>query len=947
MSHTPLHYAADRGDVDKARELLKHGRYDVNCRDVLECTPLHEACSSGHVDMVRMLISEFQADTTLQTEAYGDTPLHEAARFGRGEVALTLITEFGCDANLPNNDGYTSLHRACVHGHASVVRIIGKYASVLATTKNGDTPLHLAAAMGHKECVEALLQLNAPIMLRNAAGKTALHLALEEGRSSIMRIFIKHLSAFATTKDGDTPLHIAAAGGHTECVEALLQLDPPIMLRNAAGKTARDIARHGAEQLLDAYITQNKAKLYAHYDIIMQQAKKKYSNAERITRVFVIGNPGAGKSSFVEAMKREGFFESFGRISESSVPRHTAGIVPSIHTSKHYGRVLFYDFAGDPEYYSSHAAILENLASSKGDNIFIIVVNLKDDILSVRNTLHYWLSFIDYQCGSKNLIAIGSHSDLLPKETAEKKIQKISAIHSKQVDMDYFTLNCCKPRSKEFEDIKSKIVQLTIDSPSYKLSIEASVLLGLLEKDFSNVTACSVRTILSSIVETGISLPKNITSLMALMRELHDVGILFVIGDERGDNPQVILNISKLTNEVHKLLFSKEAEFLETEEAISSFNVGILPQSLLNKLLPQHITKECLIQLQYCQEISQHDLVAFPSLSKPDTSSQSFLFFPALCTVGKSDVSWVTPPGLGYSIGWLARCTNTTCDYFPPRFLHVLLLRLVFRFTLAAPAVHQTDTSASPDPNHLKRRCTMWNCGVHWSMVQGVDCMVELVNGNKGVVVLTSSIHKAKQNCIDVFKRVVSCVMEAKEDFCHSFQPQFFLFDPSQFADYLNEDGLFAMSDVKSVLSLPSHEGQVVLSVNGKRSLIRERIACLSKFTLWNSLFSLDVAPVNHYLEEVVKEIYGLFIHLGLPKTLLDTIEANFPNDLDRRRIELVDAWISSSSPDPPCWWQLVQALKKVKYGRLAQDLETQYSKCSVVYSCTNIHSVYSQNNSV
>ena len=878
MSYTPLRSAAIRGDVDKARELLKHGRYDVNCRDETGWTPLHWACTNGDVDMVRMLISEFQADTTLQ-DRWGYTPLHEAADWGDGEVALTLITEFGCDANLPNNiEGFTSLHKACQCGRANVVRMIGKHASVLATTKNGDTPLHIAAARGHKECVEALLQL-----------------------------------------------------------------DAPIMLRNAAGKTARDIARYGAEQLLDAYITQNKAKLYAHYDIIMQQAKKKYSNAERITRVFVIGNPGAGKSSFVEAMKREGFFESFGRVSESAVPLHTAGIIPSIHTSKHYGRVLFYDFAGDPEYYSSHAAILENLASSKGDNIFIIVVNLKDDILAVRNTLHYWLSFIDYQCGSKNLIAIGSHSDLLPKETADKKIQKISAIHSKQVDMDYFTLNCCKPRSKEFEDIKSKIVQLTKDSPRYKLSTEASVLLGLLEKDFSNVTACSVRTILSSIVETGISLPKNITSLMALMRELHDVGILFVIGDERGDIPQVILNISKLTNEVHKLLFSKEA----TEEAISSFNIGILPQSLLNKLLPQHITKECLIQLQYCQEISQHDLVAFPSLSKPDFSSQSFLFFPALCTVGKSDVSWVTPPGLGYNIGWLARCANTACDYFPPRFLHVLLLRLIFRFTLAAPAQHQTDTSASPDPTHLKRRCTMWNCGVHWSMVQGVDCMVELVNGNKGVVVLTSSIHKAKQNCIDVFKCVVSCVMEAKEDFCHSFQPQFFLFDPSQSADYLNEDGLFAMSDVKSVLSLPPHEGQVVLSINGKRSLIRERIACLSKFTLWNSLFSLDVASVNHYLEEVVKEIYGLFIHLGLPKTLLDTIEANFPNDLDRRRIELVDTWISSSSSDPPCWWHLAQALKKVKYGCLAQELETQYSKCSVVYSCTNIHSVYSQNNSV
>ena len=306
------------------------------------------------VDMVRMLISEFQADTILQS-GLGDTPLHKAAWSGRGEVALTLITEFGCDANLPNNDGHTSLHRACAHGHASVVRKIGKYASVL-----------------------------------------------------------------ATTKDGDTPLHIAAAKGHKESVEVLLQMDAPILLRNAAGKTARDIARHGAQQLLDEYITQNRSKLYAHYDIIMQQAKMKYSNAERITRVFVIGNPGAWKSSFVEAMKREGFFELFGRVSESTVPLHTAGIIPSIHTSKRYGRVLYYDFAGDPEYYSSHAAILENLASSKGDNIFIIVINLKDDILAVRNTLHYWLSFIDYQCGSKNLIAIGSHSDLLPKEAADQ-----------------------------------------------------------------------------------------------------------------------------------------------------------------------------------------------------------------------------------------------------------------------------------------------------------------------------------------------------------------------------------------------------------------------------------------------------------------------------------------------------------------------------------------------
>ena len=1141
MSYTPLHDAASRGDVDKARKLLKHSRYDVNCRDnIARSTPLHYACISGRVDMVRMLISEFQADTTLQDQ-WGDTPFKNAMQTWRGKFISTLITEFGCDANLPINDnGYTILHIACKKGHVSLVKMVGKHASLLATTKNGDTPLHLAAAKGHKECVEALLQLNAPIMLRNAAGKTALHIACERGRASlvkmvgknasllattdkngdtplhiaaamghkqcveallqldapiilknaagktalhiacekglanivkradkkeyllattkdgdtplhiaaargreecveallqldpptslknaagetplhiacekghasIVKMVGKNTSLLATTKDGDTPLHIAAARGHKECVEALLQLDPPtslknaagetalhvacekghasivmmvgknasllattkdgdtplhiaatkghkecveallqldapLMLRNAAGKTVRDVAQYDMKPLLDTYFAKNQAKIHVNYDKIIQQAKKTYSNAERIVRVFVIGNPGAGKSSFVEAMKREGFFDSFGRVSESSVAPHTAGIVPSIYTSKHYGRVLFYDFAGDPEYYSSHAAILENLASSKGDNIFIIVVDLREDILTVRNTLHYWLSFIGHQCGSKNLITIGSHSDLLTEDTADKKMQKISAIQSEQVEINYFTLNCCKPRSKELEEIKSKIVELTKGSPRYKLSTEASVLLGLLEKDFSNVTACSVRTILSSIEYTGISLPKSITSVMAFLRELHEIGILFMIGDDRSVSPQVILNISKLTNQVHKLLFSKEAELLGNEEAISSFNIGVLPQSLLEKLLPQHITKECLVQLQYCQEISQHDVHAFPSLG---STSQSFLFFPALCIVGKRDVSWVTLPDLGYSIGWLARCANTSWNYFPPRFLHVLLLRLVFMFTLTVPEQNKTETSASPDHNHLKRRCTMWNCGVHWFMEEGVECMVELVNGNKGVAVITSSKEDAIQNCASVFRRIISCVMEAKADFCQSIRPQFFLFDPSQSTDYLNEDGLFAMSDVKSVLLLPSHEGKVVVSITGKRSLMRERIACLCRFTLWNSLFSLNFSSVHHYLKDVVKEMYELFIYLGLPKSSIDAIEANFPNNVDRRRIELVDTWMSSSSPDPPCWWQLVQALKKVKYGRLAQDLKTKYSKCSVAYSCTNIHSVYSQMDNV
>ena len=41
MSDTPLHDAAESGDLDKARELLETGKYNVNTEDSLHWGILH------------------------------------------------------------------------------------------------------------------------------------------------------------------------------------------------------------------------------------------------------------------------------------------------------------------------------------------------------------------------------------------------------------------------------------------------------------------------------------------------------------------------------------------------------------------------------------------------------------------------------------------------------------------------------------------------------------------------------------------------------------------------------------------------------------------------------------------------------------------------------------------------------------------------------------------
>ena len=129
-------------------------------------------------------------------------------------------------------------------------------------------------------------------------------------------------------------------------------------------------------RIIKTYIRQedNKAKLQHDYKQLQDLSTKKYSGAQRLTRIFLMGNVESGKSTLVESIKREGFLSSFNQVSEATVPPHTCGIIPSIHYSKTIGRVVFYDFAGDTEYYSSHAAIISTVLQAKhGTSICLIL----------------------------------------------------------------------------------------------------------------------------------------------------------------------------------------------------------------------------------------------------------------------------------------------------------------------------------------------------------------------------------------------------------------------------------------------------------------------------------------------------------------------------------------------------------------------------------------------
>ena len=90
---TPLHHAAEEGDVSLIRALLKIGAR-VDERDAEGQTPLMAAASWGEPEAIRALV-EGGADTSAQDDG-GDTALHEAARADEVE-SLMMLLELGAE----------------------------------------------------------------------------------------------------------------------------------------------------------------------------------------------------------------------------------------------------------------------------------------------------------------------------------------------------------------------------------------------------------------------------------------------------------------------------------------------------------------------------------------------------------------------------------------------------------------------------------------------------------------------------------------------------------------------------------------------------------------------------------------------------------------------------------------------------------------------------------
>ena len=117
-----------QGNAQLSKEMVaKSGRGNVQDTPVPDgWTPLHQAADNGQVSEVKELLAK-GAEVNAKDKYTGWRPLHLAATFGHLDVVKELLSK-GAEVNAKDKDGKTPLHLAAQNGHLDVVKELLKFA---------------------------------------------------------------------------------------------------------------------------------------------------------------------------------------------------------------------------------------------------------------------------------------------------------------------------------------------------------------------------------------------------------------------------------------------------------------------------------------------------------------------------------------------------------------------------------------------------------------------------------------------------------------------------------------------------------------------------------------------------------------------------------------------------------------------------------------------------
>ncbi|AHX04885.1 ankyrin repeat domain-containing protein [Ehrlichia japonica] len=168
-------------------------------------SPVHRAIQHNNLSVLSLLSN--LPDVLKQESSTGVNSCHMAMLFGNAETAKLIVNGASkAEVNAQSSNVTTPLHLACIRGDNRVIKVLVSHKGLDINQGMGpsrNTVLHYAISKGDHSLIKKILgNPNIDVNVKNAAGKTALHEAVDLGDLKVVKALCA-AGADASVMDGD------------------------------------------------------------------------------------------------------------------------------------------------------------------------------------------------------------------------------------------------------------------------------------------------------------------------------------------------------------------------------------------------------------------------------------------------------------------------------------------------------------------------------------------------------------------------------------------------------------------------------------------------------------------------------------------------------------------------------------------------------------------------
>ena len=515
--------------------------------------------------------------------------------------------------------------------------------------------------------------------------------------------------------------------------------------------------------------------------------------------ILITGGGGVGKSTFLKSMlSSKGFLAFFSKAKPvTGVDEKTVGIIPYEVVTKEFGRVTCHDFAGQHEFYASHCAILENALQISPPIILYLADLREEDEQKTIDSLARWMNLVQNQCtklkDKAHVIVVGSHADILREKqqdpwSKESIFAPVFKNFSKFKFIAFIPMDCRYPDTEQMKNAK-KLIQKSsaiLRSPE-TISLNAHTFYIYLLDSFKDDLAVCLKDVQDRIHEDLDQevkskrmknllsfIPSTLPRLVEICQQLSQKNLILYLHNE--DSPErsfIICDRTTLLSNVTGTMFAPE-NFRQHCKLASS--TGVVPLSRFSEQFKAYdidMLIAFMSHLELCFEIKDKEVLECVREHEENPEPDGhYLFFPGLIRIETPEKVWEENPALSCHFGWIIECSQDI-QFFDPRCLQVLILRLVFTFKLA-PARRVQEHIPS-----LQRFCSVWKNGIFWCNDDGINSHIELSESGKSFVLKIRS-RVLKPEFLVIRSRIIAKVIETVKDFCPNITTVESVIDPQE-----------------------------------------------------------------------------------------------------------------------------------------------------------------------